>query len=233
MIINTIKNDLRALAKPEKREVLQRFFKTGPGEYGEGDLFLGVMVPDIRAVAKQYYRSIGLRGLAVLARSPYHEERLLGLVILTYQFENGDKHRKKEIYDWYLRHTRYINNWDLVDLSAHEIVGAYLEDKQRGILKKLARSARLWERRIAVVSTYHFIRNNEFADTLSLAAMLLEDREDLIHKAVGWMLREVGKRNERVLKKFLNKYYRAMPRTMLRYAIERFPRDIRASFLKY
>lgn len=221
---------LRHFASATKARLLQRFFKTGPGEYGEGDRFLGVMVPYIRSVAKEY-QDAPLSEVRKLLRSPWHEERLLALLILVSKFEAGNEVQRKTIYTLYLKSLRSINNWDLVDLTAPKIVGPFLEKRFRRPLYRMVRSGNLWERRIAVLATFHFIRQEDFADALLLAEALLNDEEDLMHKAVGWMLREIGKRDEAVLKAFLRKHYRRMPRTTLRYAIERFPEAKRKKYL--
>ena len=222
---------LRSLASPDVAAISARFFKTGPRQYGEGDVFIGVRVPAIRKVAKEF-RSLPLRDVEALLQSKIHEERLLALAILVTQFQKADDKVRKPIYDLYLANTDRINNWDLVDLSAPQIVGGYLECRSRKPLIRLARSASLWERRIAILATFHFIRRGEFDDTLKIAEMLLADAEDLIHKAVGWMLREVGKRDLPREEKFLDQHHRAMPRTMLRYAIERFPQQKRLAYLE-
>jgi 3-methyladenine DNA glycosylase AlkD len=222
---------LRALENPKDAAFLAGFFKTGPGQYGEGDVFLGLRVPVVRRVAKEF-EDMPLAEMECLLRSPIHEERLAALVILVMQAAKADAKTRKLIYDVYLANTRYVNNWDLVDLSAPQIVGAYLADKGRAPLTRLARSSWLWDRRISILATFHFIRLGEFADTLAIAQRLLTDREDLIHKAVGWMLREVGKRDAAALEDFLGRHCRAMPRTMLRYAIERFPEKKRAGYLR-
>jgi 3-methyladenine DNA glycosylase AlkD len=221
---------LKALASVEKAAVLQRYFKTGPGEYGAGDIFLGIPVPEIRKLAKTY-RHLRLEDTTQLLRSPIHEERLLALLILIQIFSAGDESVKKKIFDLYLSNTGFINNWDLVDVSAQHIVGAYLAAKNKKVLVRLAKSEDLWERRIAIMATFHFIRQDVFAETLKIAKILIADREDLIHKAVGWMLREVGKRNVRIEEQFLKLYYKKMPRTMLRYAIEKFPQARRRLYL--
>jgi len=222
---------LGCLGCPEQATNLARFFKTGPGEYGEGDRFIGVKVPVIRKVAKEF-KNLSLAEVKNLSRSEIHEERLLALVILVAQFQKSDDATRKSIYDLYLANTRHINNWDLVDVSAPKIVGGYLETRSRKPLYGLAKSASLWERRIGIVATGWFIWRDDFADTLRIAEKLLKDREDLIHKAVGWMLREVGKRDVAVLEEFLGKHCAVMPRTMLRYAIERFPERKRQSYLR-
>jgi len=219
-----------ASKKSAKAELLQRFFKTGPGEYGEGDIFLGVMVPEQRKTAKKY-TDLKLIDLQRLLRSKIHEERLTALFILIHQFEKAKGIARKRIYDFYFKNRKGVNNWDLVDLSAPRIMGKYLLDKPKGVLYKLARSSNLWDRRIAVLSTFAFIDKNKFEDSLEIAGILLEDKEDLIHKAVGWMLREVGKKDLKVEENFLKKHYKNMPRTMLRYAIERFPEKKRKMYL--
>ncbi len=223
--------ELRRIARPEVAAVQATFFKTGPGEYGEGDQFIGVKVPDVRRVARGF-RELPLGEIAKLLASPVHEERSAALVLLVDQFGRGDEARRKEIYDFYLASTDRINNWDLVDVSAAAIVGGYLEARSRRVLTTLARSKSLWERRIAVIATHHFIRQRDFADTLALAERLLDDKHDLMHKAIGWMLREVGKRDEAALAGFLQAHCRRMPRTMLRYAIEKFPERERQRYLR-
>ena len=221
---------LRSLANPEIAEHSQRFFKTGQGEYGEGDQFLGIRVPVLRQQVKAFWE-LPLGDIQTLLQSSFHEERLFSLLLLVYKFAKGGEDEKSAIFDLYLSNTQYINNWDLVDSSAYHIVGTYLEDKDRQILYTLAQSESLWERRIAIMSTFHFIRNHHFDDTLNLAKQLLNDQEDLIQKAVGWMLREVGKRDRLVEKRFLKSCYKKMPRTMLRYAIEKFPAQERKQYL--
>ncbi|MEI8175934.1 MAG: DNA alkylation repair protein [Candidatus Omnitrophota bacterium] len=222
--------DLRRYGNKEKARILRRFFKTGPGEYAEGDIFLGITVPVLRDVADKH-RQMGLTAVRRLLRSPIHEERFLALVILVERFRASDEAGRGKIYRLYLRHTEYINNWDLVDASAKYIVGAFLSDKSREQLYVLARSRLLWERRIAIIATFHFIGENDFKDTLKIAELLLPDKHDLIHKAVGWMLREVGKRDQAAEERFLQKHSAVMPRTMLRYAIERFPEAKRRAYL--
>jgi 3-methyladenine DNA glycosylase AlkD len=222
---------LMALGSRDHAAVNQRFFKTGPGEYGEGDIFLGIKVPVLRKLAKEYL-DLPLKEVKKILASKYHEERLLALLIMVGQFSRGDEKKKKSIYELYLKSTAFINNWDLVDMSAHYIVGPYLMDKSRERLYELAQSKSFWERRIAIMSTFYFIKNNEFTDTLKIAGMLLCDTEDLIHKAVGWMLREIGKRQLKTEEAFLKEYYQKMPRTMLRYAIEKFPEPKRKHYLK-
>jgi 3-methyladenine DNA glycosylase AlkD len=231
MTAQDLQTQLRSLANPQDAAFLARFFKTGPGEYGEGDVFLGIRVPVVRKVVKPF-KDLPLCEIETLLRSEIHEERLAALVILVLQAAKADAATRKRLCDFYLANTRWINNWDLVDVSAPQVVGAHLADKGRKTLCRLARSSWLWDRRIAILATLHFIRQGEFADTLEIAAMLLADREDLIHKAAGWMLREVGKRDQTVLEGFLNEHHARMPRTMLRYAIEKFPEKKRQAYLK-
>jgi 3-methyladenine DNA glycosylase AlkD len=231
MSVQKIRARFRKLGDKERAKNSRWFFKTGPGEYGEGDRFLGIKVPEIRKLAKDY-QAIPLAEATQLLQSSIHEERLLALFILVRAFAKGDEHFKEKIYHLYLQNTRFINNWDLVDTSAEHIVGAFLKGKSKKPLSDLALSSDLWERRIAIMATSHFIKEGEFAETLKIAGMLLSDKEDLIHKAVGWMLREVGKRHLATEEHFLKKHYKKMPRTMLRYAIERFPEPKRQRYLK-
>lgn len=230
-MLNRAKNDLIKLKNPAKAKILARFFKTGKGEYGGGDVFLGISVPKQRKIAKKYINA-DLKDVEKLLQSKIHEHRLTTLLIAVAKYQKADDKGKKEIVNFYLRNTRWINNWDLVDLSAEKILGAYLFNKDRSILYKLADSKNLWERRIAILSTFYFIKNNQFTDALKISEVLLKDGHDLIHKAVGWMLREIGKRNQAVAEKFLLKYYKRMPRTMLRYAIEKFSERKRKMYLK-
>lgn len=231
MLIN-LQKEVKTLADPLRGESSMRFFKTKKGEYGAGDIFLGLTVPQSRIIAKKY-SSLSLKDIEKLLTSKYHEERLIALLILIDQYKKGNDSTKKTIYDFYLSNTIYINNWDLVDLSAGYIIGDYLKDKDRSLLLKLAKSENLWEKRIAVISTFAFIKDlKEASDTFAIAEILLHDKHDLIHKAVGWMLREVGKRvGEEVEEEFLKKHYKEMPRTMLRYAIERFPSNKKAFYM--
>lgn len=226
-----IQNSIRAFTNPQKAKELQRFFKTGKGQYGEGDVFLGVVVPQIRSIVKQYPDAT-MDEIEILIASKYHEERLLALLLLVSKYKKGDTNQQKNIYNFYLSHTKQINNWDLVDLSALYIVGAYLSGKEKSVLISFAKSSSMWERRIAVLSTFFDIKNGDAKSALSIAEMLIGDTEDLIHKAVGWMLREVGKRCSREEEEiFLHKYYKIMPRTMLRYAIEHFDQEKRKRYL--
>ena len=222
---------LKELGDREHAAHAQRYFKTGKGEYGEGDKFLGLRVPVVRKFVREY-RHISLEDTITLLKSPYHEVRLLALLILVEKFSRTDVTTEKTtIYRIYLSHTQYINNWDLVDSSAHKIVGAHLFSKNRKPIYRLARSKNLWERRIGVMATFWFINERDFTDSLALAELLLDDKEDLIHKAVGWMLREVGNRDRGIEERFLTKHYKLMPRTMLRYAIEKFPKSVRLAYL--
>lgn len=226
-----IQKQLRALADPEIAEHSQRFFKTGKGEYGEGDIFLGIRVPKLRELVKKH-KQVTLKQGVKLLQSKYHEERLLALLILVSLFQKGDDATKGEIYETYLSNTGQINNWDLVDSSAHKIVGKHLLNRDRKQLYQLAKSNSLWERRIAIISTFAFIDNGDFSDALKISKLLLSDYEDLIHKAVGWVLREIGKKDQEVEENFLRRRYQNMPRTMLRYAIEKFPEQLRQEYLK-
>ena len=222
---------LKKLANPQKAIGVARFFKTGKGEYGEGDIFLGITVPQIRIVAKQC-KDLSLKEIQKLLQSKIHEERLLALIILVNQFKKADEGNQKQIFDLYLSNTKYINNWDLVDCSAEYIVGGYLMNRSKNILKLLAQSNLLWERRIAIMATFHFIKQKQHEHTFTIAKILVKDEHDLIHKAVGWMLREVGKRiSEAIEETFLQQHYQQMPRTMLRYAIERFDEKKRKKYL--
>ena len=229
--MQNITKRLRKMGNKEQAAISQRFFKTGPGEYGEGDIFLGIKVPVLRKLAKEY-QDLSIMAVKTMLGSKYHEQRLLSLLIMVDQFSKGDQKKKKDVYLLYLKSTRFINNWDLVDASAHHIIGPYLKDKSKAPLYELAQSKSLWERRIAIMATFHYIKVDDFSDTLKIARMLLADTEDLIHKAVGWMLREIGKRRLQSEEIFLKKHYQQMPRTMLRYAIEKFPEPKRQKYLK-
>ena len=228
--LSTIRAELRELADPVRATHSLRFFKTGPGQYGEGDKFLGLTVPQMRSIARKY-RELDDKSALELLASSWHEERLVALVLLVEAYKEADDRRRRSIHRSYLANTRWVNNWDLVDCSAEYLVGAHVATNANGLLERLARSKSLWERRIAIVATFHFIKRDEFRPTLKIGAMLLGDSEDLIHKAVGWMLREVGKRDRQALDGFLNRFYHKMPRTMLRYAIERHPETIRKRYL--
>jgi 3-methyladenine DNA glycosylase AlkD len=231
--VRQIIKKLQALGNRDIAVHSQRFFKTGKGQYGEGDRFLGIRVPAIRKCVREY-RTRSLEDILELLRSPFHEARLLALLILVAKFSAANRSSsvdQEAVYRSYLNHTKYINNWDLVDCSAEHIVGAYLFSRDRKPIYRLARSKSMWERRIGIVSTFQFIKRRDFSDTLAVVELLLNDKEDLIHKAAGWMLREVGKRDPDAEKSFLAKHYRQMPRTMLRYAIEKFPEGERQAYL--
>jgi len=230
-MIYTILARLKAHADEPTAEILRRFFKTGPGEYGEGDRFHGIRVPVLRKLCREF-RHVGIETISGLLYSPWHEDRLLALLLLIERYRASDEAAREVLYDFYCGHTARINNWDLVALSAPGIVGRHLESRDRSLLYRFVKSPNLWERRIAIVSTLHFIRKDDFADTIALAERLLTDPEELLHKATGWMLREVGKRNQQVLEAFLEEHATAMPRTALRYAIERFPEEERKLWLK-
>ena len=228
--VANIRHHLRAESDPKFAEQSQRYFKTGPGEYGEGDKFIGIRVPVLRSIAKQH-RDLPLADTEALLRSQIHEERLLALLILVMRYDKGDATVRKDVFDLYCRNLQFVNNWDLVDSSAHLIVGPFLQNRSRRLLHRLAKSDVLWERRIAIMSTFTFIKDGEFDETLKIAESLLHDDEDLIHKAVGWMLREVGNRDRPVEEAFLKRHCHDMPRTMLRYAIEKFPEQQRKRYL--
>ena len=236
-MLDSFKREMQKLKNPKKAKLLQRYFKTGKGEYADGDVFLGIIVPEQRKAAKKY--DLSLDELQKLLSSKIHEYRLTALFILVDKYKEADEKLKKEIVDFYLKNTKNINNWDLVDLSAPNILGDYLVTSKhsmqlpdRKILYKLANSHHLWEKRIAILSCFAFIRKNQFDDSLKIAEILLKDKHDLIHKALGWMLREIGKRDLKAEEKFLARHCAAMPRTMLRYAIEKFDERKRAFYLK-
>lgn len=233
-IIKEIQEALAVLSIPEKAAFFPKFFKTGKGEYGEGDLFLGVKVPDQRAVAKEYYSKISLDELSGLLSSKYHEHRLTALFILILKFEKTkDKAVKDEIVEFYLNHLPYVNNWDLVDSSCYKILGRYaFENKKEDLLKKLSDSEEMWHKRIAVVGTMHYVKKGSFDLTKEFVTQNLKHTHDLMHKANGWLLREIGQKNEKELIDYLNKYYKEMPRTCLRYAIEKLDEDLRQDYLK-
>jgi 3-methyladenine DNA glycosylase AlkD len=229
--LKDIQAKLQKLADPEQAKTFQTFFKTGPGEYGEGDLFLGIRAAELRKLAKAY-QTISIAAVFRLLDSQIHEKRMLALLILIRKFEKGSDKEQKEVYGFYLKNIRFVNNWDLVDVSAGHIVGAYLMDKNKAPLYRLAQANNLWERRIAIVATFPFIKQGGYSETLKISKILLQDKEDLIQKAVGWMLREVGKRDLVTIETFLDAHYRKMPRTLLRYAIEKFPELKRQRYLK-
>ena len=231
-LLKQLRKKLKSKASPQKAKVLGSFFKTGRGEYGEGDVFIGVTVPVLRKLAKDY-QALSMKEIQALHQSQIHEERMLALLILMLQYQKEKANNRKKIFNYYLKNTRYINNWDLVDVSAPHVVGHFLYARNRRVLHRMARTTDLWKKRIAIVATFHFIRKNEFQETLKIAKILLQDNHDLIHKAVGWMLREVGKRNRHALENFLEKQAHRMPRTTLRYAIERFDEQKRKYYLKF
>ena len=222
---------LNELANPEIAQHSQRYFKTGKGEYGYGDKFLGIRVPVLRKTVKEF-KDTSITEIQKLIKSEYHEFRLISLLLMVQMFSKGEIDTKEKVVNLYLKNTKYINNWDLVDSSAPYIIGAWLFDKNRTILYKLALSDLMWERRIAIMSTAYFIKNYQYNDTLKISNTLLSDSEDLIHKAVGWMLREVGNRDIEREEQYLKKYYKKMPRVMLRYAIEKFSKERRQAYLK-
>ena len=230
-MLKKLKKELRSLANPKIAEHARRFFKTGKGEYGEGDQFIGIRVPVLRSLAKKYHHLPAAQSLELLT-SPLHEERMLALFLLIQSYKKENDRGKKWIHKQYLKHTSCINNWDLVDCSAEHIVGAYLADKSRKKLNLLAKSKNLWERRISIISTFRFIKMEEYEDTLNISKILLYDPEDLIHKATGWMLREIGKRDFKTAEVFILEYGNMMPRTMLRYALEKFPEEKRRKYMK-
>ncbi|WP_413587344.1 DNA alkylation repair protein [Bdellovibrio sp. HCB274] len=227
----TIHSHIMKLQSKKRAEILQRFFKTGAGEYAEGDQFLGLTVGQSRTIAKKF-KDLPYSELKALIGSPIHEERLISLIILSERYRKSDEKEQKKIFTFLIKNRKGINNWDLVDTITPAVLGPYLFDKERTLLYKYAKSKNLWERRMAIISTFYFLRQHDFDDTLKIAEILLNDEHDLIHKAVGWMLREVGKRDLKPLKRFLNTHANNMPRTMLRYAIEKFPETERQRYLK-
>ncbi len=230
-MISTINTRLESLADEPTAAILRSFFKTGPGEYGEGDRFRGIRVPVLRKLCREF-RHVGIEVISELLDSPWHEDRMLALLLLIERYRASSESGREALYDFYCSRTDRINNWDLVDVTCPHIVGRHLNVRARSSLYRFVASPNLWERRIAIVSTFHFIRNDDFTDTLALAERLLADPEELLHKATGWMLREVGKRDQPQLEAFLEEYTTVMPRTMLRYAIERFPEEERKEWLK-
>ncbi len=230
---NSVQNELKKYSNKGKEEIFVRFFKTGKGQYGEGDKFWGITVPNIRNVAKRSYKDISFEEDKKLIESEIHEVRLTGYIILTYKYEKGEKEEKERVYEFYINNLKGCNNWDIVDLSCSKIMGSYLVDypSKRDILYTFANSNDLWKQRISIVSTYSFIKQNDFKDVLKISKILLNHKHDLIHKAVGWMLREVGKRDIDVLRGFLNENIKGMPRTTLRYAIERMEKRERDIYL--
>lgn len=233
MNLSSLVSDLQSQASPAKAKNLSWFFKTGPNQYGAGDQFLGIVVPDIRKLVKLYWDVLDLAEIESLLHSPIHEFRLTALLILVEQYQKSDTVARQNLYSFYLKHTKFINNWDLVDLSSRDIIGAYcFEHQNYSILTKLSQSKDLWKKRISIVSTYYLIKKDVFSPTLTISQTLLSDPHDLIHKTVGWMLREVGNRNQKILTDFLDQHCLKMPRTALRYAIEKFPDPLRLHYLK-
>lgn len=231
MLIETIQNEIKSLANPQDARHLMRFFKTGKGEYGEGDLFYGIRVPVIRQVAQKHYKELCLDDINRLVKDPYHEVRFFALVTMILKFNKATVKEQEDLYNLYLKNVNFINNWDLVDVSSHKIVGAYLYKKDRSKLWELAKSGHLWSERIAVVSTFYFIKYDDFQTSIELAEHFSGHTHDLMHKATGWMLREIGKKNINTLYTFLDKHYKVMPRTMLRYAIEKLDEKKRQHYL--
>jgi len=229
--LKELQDKIKLLASPEAAKTMQWFFKTGKGQYGEGDVFVGLRVPTQRKLAGEF-RDLTFNDLKALIDSPIHEERLIALLILVDKYEKGSDSQKEEIFNFYIKNRKQVNNWDLVDLSAPKIAGRHLLKKDKSLLFKFALSKNIWERRIAILSTYEFIRNGDYVPTIRIAEILLHDDHDLIHKAVGWMLREIGKRNLKTEENFLRIHYKVMPRTMLRYAIEKFPETKRKKYLQ-
>ena len=228
-MLSLLKKDLKKLSNKKKASVFQRFFKTGEGEYGFGDIFIGLTVPQSRNIAIKF-KDLDFADIIELLKSKIHEERLIALLILVHKFQKEPLEQRR-IYDFYIKNIKFVNNWDLVDLSSDKIIGGYLIDKPKEILVKFANSENIWEKRIAIISTYNFIKNNKFKDSLKIAEILVNDKNDLIQKAVGWMLREIGNRNKEQELKFLKKYYKKMGRTALRYALEKFPESLRKKYL--
>jgi 3-methyladenine DNA glycosylase AlkD len=231
-MLNELIKELQEKSSPEKAKIYQRFFKTGKGEYGEGDIFIGLKMPEQREIAEKY-KDLNLVKIQELLNSKIHEHRMTGLLILVNKYKKSNELEKENIFGFYLKNTKRINNWDLVDLSCPSIVGEFLyrNKEHRKILYKLARSDNLWERRIAMVSMLYFVKYFEFEDPLALAEILLKDKHDLMHKAMGWVLREIGKKDEMTLKNFLKQHYKEIPRTTLRYSIEKFPEEVRKNYL--
>jgi len=231
-MLQTIQNELHSYADRSKVTDYMRFFKTAKGDYGEGDIFLGIKVPDNRKVVKKYYKDISIEDVKTFLYSAYHEERLFALLILVTKYKKSSQQQKEEIFNFYIKHIQQVNNWDLVDVTCYHIIGAHLLGKERTLLYTLAHSDDLWQKRIAIVSTFAFINAGEFDDTFAIADILLHDKHDLIHKAVGWAIRNVGNKNTAKMLEFLNPRYKTMPRTMLRYAIEKLDENLRQAYLK-
>jgi len=231
--VKKLQEEVKSLGSPQKAKASEWFFKTGKGEYAEGDKFFGLTTPESKMIAKKYSHLLNLEDLAKLLKSGIHEERIISIILLKEMYKKGDEKIKEEIFKIYIENTKHINNWDIVDISAEHIVGDYLENKKKDLLYDFSKSEVLWERRISIMSTFGYIKKGKPELTLELAEILLEDKQDLIHKAVGWMLREIGKRcSQDILEEFLKKHYARIPRTALRYAIEKFPESLRQKYLK-
>ena len=230
-MLTKLKKELKQLSSPEKSKIYARFFKTSKGQYGAGDIFLGLTVPEQRRVAQKYV-DLKFDEIKILLRSKYHEHRLTGFFILCYKYQKARNSEKAKIIDFYLKHKHRANNWDLIDCVADKLLGKHIIDKDKSILYELAKSESLWDRRIAIITTFEFIRKGKFDDTIKISEILLNDKHDLIQKAVGWMLREIGKRDEKELIKFLDKHYKKMPRTMLRYSVERLDKNRKKFYMK-
>lgn len=231
--LKKIKEEVKSLSSSQKIKIFERFFKTGKGGYAEGDKFAGLTVPESKMIAKKYSKILNLEDLTELLKSKIHEERIIAIILLKEKYKKGEEKIKEEIFNIYIGSTKHINNWDIVDISAEHIVGDFLENKKKDLLYDFSKSESLWERRISIMSTFGYIKKGKPELTLELAEMLLEDKHDLIHKAVGWMLRETGKRcSQELLEEFLKKHYKRIPRTALRYAIEKFPEELRKKYLK-
>ncbi|MBI2134607.1 DNA alkylation repair protein [Candidatus Woesearchaeota archaeon] len=230
-MLNQLAKEIKEHSHPDKAKIYARFFKTGKGQYGEGDVFLGLTVPEQRELAKKYV-NLGLSDLKKLIYNKYHEHRLTGFFILVYKYQKANEREKQKIVDFYIKHKNRSNNWDLIDCVADKLLGKHLINKDKSLLYELAKSQSLWDRRIAIITTFEFLKNHKFDDTIKISEILLNDSHDLIHKAVGWMLREMGKRDEKELMKFLDKHHKNMPRTMLRYAIERLDNNKKEFYLK-
>jgi len=228
--LKILRTELRKKANPEKAKVLKGFYKTGPGQYAENDVFIGVVMPELRKLVKQFLH-LSIKDIESLIHSPIHEERMLGLLLLVAKYKKGSDQEKHLIYRCYTKNLAYVNNWDLVDFTADHIIGEHLYQRSKIPLQQWAKSKNLWKRRVAILATFNYIKKSEFTDALQIADLLINDKEDLIHKAVGWMLREIGKRDIMVEENFLKSRYRKMPRTMLRYAIEHFPENKRKAYL--
>lgn len=232
-MLESLKDDLNSYAEPSRTEVLKKYFKVFPGGYGEGDEFIGIRAPNLRIVTKNYYKSISLKELRELISSNIHEYRLAAVLILVLKYEKSkSEESRREVVGFYIEQIKFVNNWDLIDSSAHKILGIHLLNRETKLLFDFAYSDDLWLQRISIITTFQFIRNNKFDLTFDIAKILLHHDHDLIHKGVGWMLREVGNRNFKITFDFLKLHYTEMPRTMLRYAIEKFPEDLRQDFLK-